>query len=70
MGSKCFHSDSITEPAQIIRDKNNREELLSTQREKKHFNSQKLETISRRKTIFKIINSINKRSKYKLTNSK
>ena len=54
MGSKCFHSDSNTEPAQIISDKNNREELLSTQRDKNHFNSQKLETIQEEKPYSKL----------------
>ena len=37
MGSKCFHSVSFTENSQIIKDKSNREDLLSTQREKKRF---------------------------------
>ena len=54
MGSKCFHSDSNTEPAQIISDKNNREELLSTQRDKNYFNSQKLETIQEEKPYSKL----------------
>ena len=54
MGSKCFHSVSFTENSQIIKDKSNREDLLSTQREKKDFNSLKLETIQEEKPYSKL----------------
>ena len=54
MGSKCFYSGSITDASQIVKDKTNREELLTTQREKRDYNSIKLDTIQEEKPYSKL----------------
>lgn len=52
MGSKCFYGSPITEPAQIIKEKTSRDELLSTQRKnKRNSTSAQLEIIQEEKPI-------------------
>ena len=52
MGSKCFYGSPIIEPAQIIKEKTARDELLSTQRKnKRNSTSAQLEIIQEEKPI-------------------